>query len=94
MKFRVRKGFEGGWTAGDVKGRSGDVVETTPERGAQLAAWLEPLEAMPTRPKTVEAAKPDEDAPRAADVPGAPPLVNNVISHAPHAGGRGRKGRG
>jgi hypothetical protein len=82
MKFRVREGFAGGWTSGDLSGRTGDVVETTPERGAQLAQWLEPVEAQAAKPAATET-----DAPDVPEVPGAPPILNAMVGHAKHAGG-------
>ncbi len=94
MKFKVRKGFENGFSAGDIKGKTGEVVQCSPERGQQLKTWLEPAEPFPWEEESGLAEGPAETE-KATDEepPGAPPKVNASLS-GEDAGGKGRKSIG
>ena len=92
MKFRVKPGYEQGFVAGDLKGVTDDIVECSPERGKQLANWLDPAEPWPwdKTDEKPEGSKEEEtvDDDTKKDPPGAPPAKANAnISGAPNSGG-------
>lgn len=85
MKYLVNDDFNAGWATG----RRGDVVDLTEEQGRLLAHWVEPVEVKAV-PKE-KAVEPVEASPE-DDVPGAPPVLNTMISSR-KPGGMRPKGR-